>query len=71
MNDQQTREPVRISVEDAKERYDVGNVTILDVIDSDVYNKFTYQIKSAVRITPEDIPDEYTRLPRDRAIFAY
>ena len=71
MSDQQTQEPIRISVEAAKEHYDKGIVTILDVIDTDAYNQFSYQIKGAVRINPEDIPDEFTRLPRDRSVLAY
>ena len=71
MSDKQTNEPIRVSVEAAKEHYDKGNVTILDVIDTDVYNQFSYQIRGAVRINPEDIPDEFTRLPRDRAVVAY
>lgn len=71
MANQQTPEPIRISIEDAKKRYDKGNVTILDVVDTDAYNQFSYQIKGAMRINPEDVPDEFTRLPRDRAVFAY
>ena len=71
MSDQQTQEPIRMKLEDAKAHYDKENVTVLDVIDTDAYNQFSYQIAGAVRINPEDIPDEYTRLPRDRAVLAY
>ena len=71
MSNKQAQEPIRISVEAARERYGKGNVTILDVIDTDSYNHFPYQIKGAVRINPEDIPDEFARLPRDRAVLAY
>ena len=71
MADKQTQEPVRVKLEDAKGRYDQGNVTLLDVIDTDAYNQFSYQIKGAVRINPEDIPDEFSRLPKDRAVLAY
>ena len=71
MSNKQAQEPIRISVSDAKERYEKGNVSILDVIDTDAYNQFSYQIKGAVRINPEDIPDEFARLPRDRAVLAY
>ena len=71
MSDQQTQEPIRMKLEDAKGRYDEGNVTVLDVIDTDAYDRFSYQIAGAVRINPEDIRDEFTRLPKDRAVFAY
>ena len=71
MGDQQTREPIRITLEDAKERYDKGSVTVLDVIDTPAYNQFSYQIQGAVRISPENIPDEFIRLPKDRAVLAY
>ena len=71
MSDQQTQEPIRISVADAKKRYDEGNVAMLDVIDTDSYNQFSYQIEGAVRIKPEDIRDEFAHLPKDRAVLAY
>lgn len=71
MGEKQNQEPIRISVEASKEHYDKGNVTILDVIDTDAYNQFSYQIKGAVRINPEVIPAEFTRLPKDRAVLAY
>ncbi|HEY5572219.1 MAG TPA: rhodanese-like domain-containing protein [Anaerolineales bacterium] len=71
MSDQQTQEPIRISVADAKKRYDEGNVSILDVIDTDSYNQFSYQIEGAVRIKPENIRDEFTRLAKDRPVLAY
>lgn len=71
MGDQQSQEPIRISIADAKKRYDEGNVSMLDVIDTDAYNQFSYQIKGAVRISPEDIRDEYTSLSKDRTVLAY
>lgn len=71
MGDKQTQETIRISITEAKKRYDKGNVSILDVIDTDAYNQFSYQIKGAVRIKPEDITDEFTRLPRDRSVLGY
>jgi rhodanese-related sulfurtransferase len=71
MGEGQKNGPIRIAVDKAKELYDQGNVTILDVVDTDTYNKFSYKIKGAVRINPEDIADEYTQLPQDRTVLAY
>ena len=44
---------------------------MLDVIDTDSYNQFSYQIEGAVRIKPENIRDEFTRLAKDRPVLAY
>lgn len=71
MSDRARREPVRISLEEAKKRFDRGDVTILDVVDTPNYDEFDYQIKGAVRIRPEDIADQYERLPTDKAVLAY
>jgi len=65
------RKPLRTSLLDAKERYDQGDVTILDVVDTDSYAQLSYQIKDAVRINPEDIADEYERLPQDKSVLTY
>lgn len=71
MNDNRKREPIRISVDEAKTRYDESDVTILDVVDPGTYEELAYQIKGAIRIDPRDIPDEFERLPQDRAVLAY
>lgn len=71
MSEGQTNGPIRITPDKAKQLYDQGNVTILDVVDTDTYNKLSYKIKGAVRINPEDIADEYSRLPQDQTILTY
>lgn len=71
MSEGQKKGPIRIAADKAKQLYDQGNATILDVVDTDKYNKLSYKIKGAVRINPEDIADEYTQLPQDRTVLAY
>lgn len=65
------REPIRVSLEEAKEAYDEGDVTILDVVDTGTYEELSYKIEGAVRIAPEDIGEEYDSLPKDKAVYAY
>ena len=65
------REPIRVSLEEAKEAYDRGGVTILDAVDTGTYEELSYKIEGAVRIAPEDIREEYESLPRDKAVYAY
>jgi rhodanese-related sulfurtransferase len=62
---------IRISLEEAKERYDEGNAVILDVVDPGSYEELDYQIKGAMRIDPREIDEAYTRLPKDRSVLAY
>lgn len=64
-------ERIRVSVEEAKRRVDAGDGTILDVVDTDSYEQLDERIAGAVRIDPGRIPEEYQRLPRDPAVFAY
>lgn len=63
--------PLRISVDEAKERYDESGVTVLDVVDPGTYRRLSQQIKGAVRIDPREFPDKFDQLPEDRAVLAY
>jgi rhodanese-related sulfurtransferase len=65
------REPVRISVDEAKNRANQDEITILDVVDPGAYEKIDYQIEGAVRIDPREIKEEYERLPGEDNILAY
>lgn len=65
------RKPIRISVEEAKERYDENEVTILDVVDPGSYEHLSHQIKNAIRIDPRNISDEFEKLPEERTVLAY
>ena len=71
MSEGQKNGPIRIAVDKAKEMYDQGHVTMLDVVDTNSYNEISYKIKGAVRINPEDIAEEYTQLPQDQPVVAY
>jgi rhodanese-related sulfurtransferase len=71
MSDNQAMEPIRISVEEAKKRFDAKTATILDVVDTDVYRRLSYRIQGAERINPEYLVEEFSRLPKDRAVLAY
>jgi rhodanese-related sulfurtransferase len=71
MSDKKNQNRIRVSVQETKKRVDEGDVTILDVIDTHSYDQYSYQIENAVRINPEDIEDDFTRLPKDKAVYAY
>lgn len=71
MNEGKSNGPIRIALDKAKKLYDQEDVTVLDVVDSENYNEFDYEIKGAERINPEDIKEEYTQLPEDQRVLAY
>jgi hypothetical protein len=71
MSEGQKNGPVRIALDKAKDLYDDENVTVLDVVDSETFEKLDYKIKGAERINPEDIKEEYTQLPEDQHVLAY
>ena len=71
MREEHRQGRVRIALEEAKQLYKQGNVTVLDVVDSESFAEITYKIKGAVRINPEDIKDQYNQLPKDRRVLAY
>lgn len=63
--------PLRISVEEAKERYDDNEVTVLDVVDPATYEQLSQQIEGAVRIDPREISDALQQVPQDHTVLAY
>lgn len=71
MSNDQKPKRIRISLEAAKHLYDEGNVTVLDVVDTETYNELSYRVKDAVRINPEDFKDGYTQLPKNRLVLVY
>jgi rhodanese-related sulfurtransferase len=71
MDDEKNQKRIRVSVQETKKLVDEGEATILDVIDTHSYDQHSYQIENAVRIKPEDIEDDFTRLPKDKAVYAY
>jgi len=70
MSEEHRQGRVRIALEEAKQLYDQGNVTVLNVVDSESFAEITYKIKGAVRINPENIKDQYTQLPKDQRVLA-
>lgn len=62
--------PIRISVGEAKEKLDAG-ATPLDVIDSPSYDDFDLQIEGAVRLAPENVGEDFDKLPQDRSVLTY
>jgi len=71
MSNNKKRKPLRISLEEANERYDEGDVIILDVVDPGTYEELSYRIKGAVRIDPRNISDEFDQLPKARTVLTY
>lgn len=63
--------PIRISIDEAKDRYDEGRVTVLDVVDPGTFEQLSYKIEGAVRIDPRNITDEFEKLPKERTVLAY
>jgi rhodanese-related sulfurtransferase len=70
MNDS-SPQPIRIPVKEAHERYDQGNVTVLDVLDPEDFEQLSYRIKDALRIDPREISDEYEQLPQNKTVLTY
>lgn len=66
-----TENPIRISPEEAKQRIDKGDATVLDVVDTHAYDEVPMELPGAVRISPENVPDEFDRLPKSRTMLAY
>jgi len=71
MSEGQTNGPIRIALDEAKDLYDEENITVLDVVDSETFEKLDYKIKGAERIEPENIKDKYSQLPDDQHVLAY
>ena len=65
------RKPLRISVEEAKERSEENAVTFLDVVDPDSFENRDVMIEGAVRIDPREIKEEYGQLSKEHQILAY
>jgi len=71
MSEGQKNGPVRIALDKAKKLYDQEDITVIDVVDTDTFEKLDYKIEGAERINPEDIEDEYQKLPEDQPVLAY
>ncbi len=71
MSDVREMGPIRISVEEAKEKVDQDDAIILDVVDPGAYEELSEKIAGAVRIDPRDIQSEFEQLPKEETILSY
>ena len=56
---------------EAKAMVDAGEALILDVVASHVWPSMTRTIQGSVRISPDEIGNRFSELPRDKVIIAY
>lgn len=63
--------PIRVSVDEAREKFDEGDTTVLDVVDPGTFAERPDKIVEAVRIDPREIQSAYDRLPKEETILAY
>ena len=61
----------RIEAEAAKALFDAGEAVILDVVASHIWPSMSRTIQGSIRIPPDEIPDRFGELPRDKAIITY
>jgi len=62
---------LRISAAEAKRRVDAGEAIVLDVVQPVTWAQMHRTIQGALRIEPNDIPERFAELPRERQIIAY
>jgi hypothetical protein len=62
---------LRLSVDEAKSKFDEEKVTFLDLTDRHTYKELDRRVEGAVRIAPEQLADQYERLPKEQAVLAY
>lgn len=65
------REPLRLSLAEAKELYDNESAPVLDVDDPGSYESRSDKIGGAIRIDPRDVTEEYEQLSQDRTVLTY
>jgi rhodanese-related sulfurtransferase len=63
--------PIRISAKAARELYDDGGTTVLDVVDPGTFEELDHKIADAVRIDPLDVGEAFEQLPKEDTILAY
>jgi rhodanese-related sulfurtransferase len=64
-------ESLRIDSAEAKERVDAGQAIILDVVSPMAWEQLDRAVAGAIRISPEEIGQRWSELPREREIIAY
>jgi rhodanese-related sulfurtransferase len=64
-------ESLRIDPAEARRRVDAGQAIILDVVSPMAWEQLDRAIKSAIRISPDELRQRWQELPREREIIAY
>jgi rhodanese-related sulfurtransferase len=65
-------EPTRISVEEAKRRFDAEpRIVFLDTRSPEAWDKSHIQIPGAIRVPAEEVEQHLAEIPRGRAIITY
>ncbi len=70
-DDKNSNTGIRISLEEAKDRYDRDEPLVLDVVQPNSREDYGAQVKGAIHIDPDQIESVYQQLPEDRSILAY
>ena len=65
-------ESIRISLDDAKKRFDSGGDTVfVDTRAPEAWSKSNVQIPGAIRVDPHEVESNLARIPRGRPIVTY
>lgn len=62
---------IRISVDEARGKLEVGEAVALDVVQPGGWANIDGVVKGSVRIAPEEFVERFEELPRDVDIVAY
>jgi rhodanese-related sulfurtransferase len=65
-------EPTRISVEEAKRRFDTDEqIVFLDTRSPEAWRKAGVKIPGAVRVPPGEVEQYLSAIPRNRSVITY
>ena len=64
-------EPTRISVAEAKAKFDRGGAVFLDTRSAESWQQADQQIPGSIRVPPDAVAEHLAEIPRGRAIVTY
>jgi rhodanese-related sulfurtransferase len=64
-------ESLRINVEDAKAKWDAGDVAFVDVRNPDAWRMSNVKLPGALRILGSELDDHIAEIPREKTVIAY
>ncbi len=64
-------QPLRVSLEEAKRRFDTATAVMLDVTDRFKYAHVPDQVAGSIRIDPMWLDQLHTELPTGKAVLTY